>query len=74
MLENVINRIDNELRRGSKAQLIQQAADLVQLVQQVCRQPMPSLVTGVVPADFLRLLICLFYTRKLIIVRLLEGS
>lgn len=54
VLDNVISRIEKELKCESKAELIKQAGDLTKLVQKVCKQPMPSLVTGAVPADFLR--------------------
>ena len=57
-LDNVISGVEGEVRRSSKSKLIDQAGNLVKIVQQVCRQPMPSLVTGAVPADFLRYIIC----------------
>lgn len=54
ILHNVIGQIEGELRRNSKSQLIEKASNLIQVAHHVCRQPMPSVVTGAVPADFLR--------------------
>lgn len=54
VLDTVIGQIEDESRRSSKSHLISQAANLIQIAQQVCKQPMPSVVTGAVPADFLR--------------------
>ena len=54
VLHSMINQLDSELRCRSKPQLIDEASNLIKAAHRVCRQPMPSLVTGTVPADFLR--------------------
>jgi len=45
VLDTVIGQIEDESRRSSKSHLISQAANLIQIAQQVCKQPMPSVVT-----------------------------